>query len=215
MTAPVAGVDGCRIGWVVATMDGVAVSRSFATIADANFAVVAVDMPIGLPDTWGRAADRAARAFIRPRGACIFPAPPRPLLAFDTYADANDACKATYERGLTRQSFNLFPKLREVDAVIDATNQNRFAEASPECSFRALTGSVLAPKRTREGREARRVALEAEFGPIERRVPGARTDDVLDAYALLWTAHRHAAGMAICLAGDEIDGRGLVMRIVV
>ena len=215
MTPRVAGVDGCRTGWVVATIDGVAVSRSFATIADGNFDVVAVDMPIGLPDTWGRAADRAARAYIRPRGACVFPAPPRPLLAFDTYADANAACKASYGRGLTRQTFNLFPKLREVDAVIDATNQSRFAEASPECSFRALTGNVLPPKRTREGRELRRTALEAEFGPIERRVPGARTDDVLDAYALLWTARRHAAGTAICLAGDEIDGRGLVMRIVV
>ena len=215
MTARVAGVDGCRTGWVVATIDAVAVSRSFATIADANFDVVAVDMPIGLPDTWGRAADRAARAYIRPRGACVFPAPPRPLLAFDTYADANAACKVTYEHGLTRQTFNLFPKLREVDAVIDATNQSRFAEASPECSFRALTGSVLPPKRTREGREARRAALEAEFGPIDRRLPGARTDDVLDAYALLWTACRYAAGTAVCLAGDETDGRGLVMRIVV
>jgi len=57
--------------------------------------------------------------------------------------------------------------------------------------------------------------LEAEFGPIDRHVPGARTDDVLDAYALLWTACRYVAGTAVCLAGDETDGRGLVMRIVV
>jgi predicted RNase H-like nuclease len=99
--------------------------------------------------------------------------------------------------------------------VIDATNQTRFAEASPECSFRALTGAVLPPKRTREGREARVAAMEAEFGPIELRVPGARPDDVLDAYALLWTARRHAAGAATCLAGAETDARGLVMRIVV
>jgi predicted RNase H-like nuclease len=211
----VAGVDGCRDGWVVATIDSVAVSRSFATIARANFDLVAVDMPIGLPETWGRAADRAARAYITPRGACIFPAPPRPLLAFETYADANAASKSTYHRGLTRQSFHLFAKLREVDTVIDATNQSRFAEASPECSFRALTGDVLPPKRTPEGRHARRVALEAEFGPIDVRLPGARVDDVLDAYALLWTAQRHVAGASVCLAGDEVDGRGLVMRIIV
>ena len=215
MTPRVAGVDGCRVGWVVATMDGVSVSRSFATIAAANFDVVAVDMPIGLPDTWGRAADRAARAYIRPRGACIFPAPPRPLLAFDTYADANAASKARFGRGLTRQTFNLFAKLREVDAVIDATNQSRFAEASPECSFRALTGNVLASKRTREGRQARHRALEAEFGPIDLRLAGAQPDDVLDAYALLWTARRYADGTAIWLRSGDVDSRGLMMRIVV
>jgi len=215
VTPRVAGVDGCRGGWVVATVDGVAVSRSFATIAAANFDVVAVDMPIGLPDTWGRGADRAARAYIRPRGACIFPAPPRALLLFDTYTEANAASKAHYGRGLTRQTFNLFAKLREVDAVIDATNQRRFVEASPECSFRALTGHVLAPKRTREGRQARHRALEAQFGPIDLRVTDARPDDVLDAYALLWTARRHAEGSAISFPGDEVDGRGLMMRIVV
>jgi predicted RNase H-like nuclease len=215
VTARVAGVDGCRDGWVVATNDGVTLSRSFATIADANFDLVAVDMPIGLPDAWGRAADRAARSYIRPRGACIFSAPPRSLLAYDTYTDANAAAKADYGCGLTRQTFNLFEKLRDVDAVIDATNQHRFAEASPECSFRALTGSVLAPKRTPAGRRARLVALEAEFGPIDVRLPGARPDDVLDAYALLWTAQRHEAGTSVCLAGDETDGRGLVMRIIV
>jgi predicted RNase H-like nuclease len=215
MSMHVAGVDGCRDGWVVATDDGVAVSRSFATIAAANFDLVAVDMPIGLPDAWGRAADRAARTYIRPRGSCIFPAPPRVLLAFEAYADANAASKATFDRGLTRQSFNLFAKLREVDAVIDATNQTRFAEASPECSFRALTDTVLPPKRTSEGRQVRRAALEAEFGPIVARLPGARPDDVLDAYALLWTARRHVAGTSLCLAGDDTDSRGLVMRIVV
>jgi predicted RNase H-like nuclease len=215
VTSRVAGVDGCRSGWVVATTDGVSVSRSFATIAGANFDLVAVDMPIGLPDTWGRTADRAARSFIRPRGACVFSAPPRSLLAYDTYADANAAAKANYGCGLTRQTFNLFEKLREVDAVIDATNQDRFAEASPECSFRALTESVLAPKRTVEGRRARHAALEAEFGPIDARLPGARPDDVLDAYALLWTAQRHRAGTSICLGGDERDGRGLVMRVIV
>jgi hypothetical protein len=74
---------------------------------------------------------------------------------------------------------------------------------------------VLPPKRTPEGRHARRAALAAEFGPIDVTLPGARVDDVLDAYALLWTAQRHVAGASLCLAGHEVDGRGLVMRIIV
>ena len=43
---------------------------------------------------------------------------------------------------------------------------------------------------------------------------GAGVDDVLDAYALLWTAERHGRGEAMVFGGDEIDRRGLVMRIV-
>jgi predicted RNase H-like nuclease len=215
VTPRLAGVDGCRGGWVVATIDGAYVSRSFATIMATMFELFAVDMPIGLPDAWGRAADNAARAFIRPRGACIFPAPPRALLAFVTYAEANAESKARYGRGLTRQTFNLFDKLREVDQFVDAATQHRVVEASPECAFRALTGAVLAPKRTSAGKAERHDALEPIFGPIDVRLPGAKPDDVLDAYALLWTAQRHHQGESVTLGGGTTDARGLVMRVVV
>jgi predicted RNase H-like nuclease len=214
MSTAIAGVDGCRTGWVVATVDGARVVPSFATIAD-EFALIGVDMPIGLPDSWGRDADRAARAYIRPRGVCVFPTPPRGLLHHLEYRDANDASKAQFGAGLTRQTFNLLPKIREVDAAIEPESQQRFVEVHPECSFRALTGSVLAPKRTALGREQRRHALEAIFGPVELRLAGARPDDVLDAYAVLWTALRHQRGESEVLGGGDVDGRGLIMRIVV
>ena len=213
MSATIAGVDGCRTGWVVATRDGARVVPSFAAIAD-EFALIGVDMPIGLPDRWGRSADRAARAYIRPRGACVFPTPPRALLDRHDYGEANDTSKARFGAGLTRQTFHLLPKIREVDAAIEAATQHRFIEVHPECSFRALTGSVLAPKRSALGREQRSCALEAVFGTIEARIAGARPDDVLDAYAVLWTALRHERGESTILGGGEVDGRGLVMRIV-
>jgi predicted RNase H-like nuclease len=210
----VAGVDGCRGGWVVATVHGWRVVPSFATIAR-EFALIGVDMPIGLPDNWRREADRAARELVRPRGSCVFPTPPRALVGHDDYAVANAASKARYGVGLTRQSFFLFPKIRDVDAVIDAASQHRFLEVHPECSFTALTSAVLEPKRTAAGRQHRQEALEAVFGPIAHRPSGARPDDVLDAYAVLWTALRHRRGESRTLGGDETDGRGLVMRIVV
>ena len=72
------------------------------------------------------------------------------------------------------------------------------------------------PKRTLPGRQHRYQALEREFGPIELRSgTGARPDDVLDAYAVLWTALRHQRGESVVLGGNEVDSRGLVMRIVV
>jgi predicted RNase H-like nuclease len=214
MTIRIAGVDGCRDGWVVATVDGVHVQPSFATITR-EFDLIGVDMPIGLPEVWGRDADRAARAYIPRRGSCVFPTPPRSLVTLASYADANAASKARFGVGLTRQTFNLFAKIRDVDAAIDAASQHRALEVHPECSFRALTGTVLPPKRTSEGREARRRALEAIFGTIDQRVPRARPDDVLDAYAVLWTAWRHHRGESETLGGGETDARGLVMRIVV
>jgi predicted RNase H-like nuclease len=215
MTDDAAGVDGCRGGWVVATVRGWRVVPSFATIAS-EFALIGVDMPIGLPDGWRREADRAAREYIRPRGSCVFPTPPRSLVDHTDYAIANAASKARFGNGLTRQTFHLFPKIRDVDESIDTASQHRFLEVHPECSFTAMTGRVLAPKRTPLGRLEREEALARHFGPIEHRPSAAvRPDDVLDAYAVLWTVLRHHRGESRTFGGGEMDGRGLIMRIVV
>jgi predicted RNase H-like nuclease len=214
VTNTAAGVDGCRAGWAVATVDGVRVVPSFATILR-EIELIGVDMPVGLPSSWGRAADKAARAYVRPRGACVFPTPPRALLAYDSYGDANRAAKTLFGAGLTRQTFNLFTKIRDIDEAVDATSQHRVLEVHPECCFRAMTGTVLPPKRTLIGRSLRTEAIAACFGPIDLSLPGARADDVLDAYAVLWTVLRHQRGESLVLGGDEADERGLVMRIVV
>jgi predicted RNase H-like nuclease len=214
MTSVAAGVDGCRGGWVVATRAGAHVTRSLATINRRHVDILAVDMPIGLPEDWSRAADRAARAFISPRGACVFPTPPRALVDADDYAEANHRSKTMFGRGLSKQTFNLFAKIRDVDAVVDVDDQDAMVEAHPECCFKALTGDVLVSKHTPEGRARRRRAVEALFGPIVTDLAGAAVDDVLDAYVLLWTAERHRRGATIVFGGDEVDRRGLVMRIV-
>jgi predicted RNase H-like nuclease len=214
MTDDVAGVDGCRGGWVVATLRGWRVVPSFATIAS-EFALIGVDMPIGLPEGWRRDADRAAREFIRPRGSCVFPTPPRSIIDHDDYAVANAASKARFGVGLTRQTFHLFPKIRDVDQSVDAASQHRFLEVHPECSFTAMTGRALTPKRTAVGRREREEALATHVGPVDQRPSAAvRPDDVLDAYAVLWTVLRHRRGESRIFGGDETDRRGLVMRIV-
>ena len=115
-----------------------------------------------------------------------------------------------FPSGLIATPVGLFP----VAAVVPET-QHRFIEVHPECSFRALTGSVLAPKRTALGRDQRRQALEPIFGIVEPRLAGARPDDILDAYAVLWTALRHQRRESVVLGGSEVDGRGLIMQIVV
>jgi predicted RNase H-like nuclease len=184
-------------------------------VADTTIDVIAVDMPIGLPASWGRACDVAARAYLGARRASIFPAPPRAVLHAPTYDVANGRCRELCGRGLTRQTFHLLAKIAALDALVTPAHDDRVVEAHPECAFRALTGRELAPKRTTAGRDERITALEAVFGPIEIAMAGCRPDDVLDAYALLWVAERFAAGTARVFGDGERDERGLPMRIVV
>jgi predicted RNase H-like nuclease len=205
-----AGVDGCRAGWVLATRDGAEVVASLDAVAD-RYDRVGVDMPIVLVDTWGRSCDGEARRLLGRRASTIFSTPPRPLLTHTEYSTANAASKQLFGRGLTRQAFNLLPKMREVGALA-ARRPGLLLEIHPECSFRTMAGHDLRPKRTDAGFVERRGLIESRFGPVVTRVSGAARDDVLDAYAVLWSVERHERGEHITLGGD---GDGQPMTIIV
>ena len=95
----VAGVDGCRAGWVLAAVprDGRGPSQVLvvpdlayvvAELEAGRLDAVAVDIPIGLPIRGPRAADVLARARLGPRRNSVFPAPARAVLGATDYADA-------------------------------------------------------------------------------------------------------------------------------
>jgi predicted RNase H-like nuclease len=208
----IAGVDGCRAGWVVTSRAGCFVVSELTSIVN-DFDVIGIDMPIGLPQRGPRPCDRAARVRVRPRGSTVFPAPVRAALHCTTFAAAAAASRAAAGVGLPLQTFHLLPKIRELD-VLAQQCPARFVEIHPECSFALLAGHVLAPKRTPEGRARRRELIAALYGDVPDRLPGARPDDVLDAYAVLWSAQRYASGTHETLGGD-VDEVGLPMRIVI
>lgn len=215
------GIDGCRGGWVVARRGGtVVVDTLDAVFATAR--IIGIDMPIGLPDGPRRSCDAAARAFLGPRRSSVFPTPSRPVVATASHPAANELSRSLHGIGVSAQSFNLFPKIRHVDELLrevdPADRDDRVIEVHPECSFRAMTGTVLPPKRTSDGVRARQDAVEAAFGiRIDVAPRGAALDDVLDAHAVLWTAERFERGDHVVLTGDvaERDALGLPMRIVV
>src|SRR5581483_732956 len=80
-------------------------------------ALVAVDIPIGLPsghstDDGRRRCDGAARALLGPRAVSVFPAPCRPTLSATSY---RDACQLEISArqggsGLSRQAYGILPK---------------------------------------------------------------------------------------------------------
>ncbi len=179
--------------------------------------LVGVDMPIGLPESWGRPADDAARRFLGRRASTVFPTPPRSLLEATTYDQANALSRRELGRGLSRQTFNLFPKIREVDALMGPEHRsNGWSRSTRSAPSRSWPGKPLPPKRTADGAPAP-VRAARGSGTAESSITdhcGAQLDDVLDAYAVLWSAERFARGEHVSTGRWSSTGSGLPMRIV-
>jgi predicted RNase H-like nuclease len=224
----IAGVDGCRGGWVIVTaaIDGGAssverVSRLdalFEQVRAGEFVAVAIDMPIGLPSHSRRASDAQLRVHLAGRRSSVFPTPPRSVLGATDYRDALARCREATGVGLSKQAWNLVDKIREVDRLITRDLQPRVSEAHPESSFTELAGAPLgARKVTSEGRQQRTQLLLPSFPDVAEHVAHHKSiaADVLDAFAAAWTSRRMATGTARWFGDDERDARGLRMTVAV
>ncbi len=219
----VLGVDGAAKGWVfVALEDGhFSTAELHPRFADGLAAhpeaeVVAVDIPIGLPDMGTRRADVEAKALLRGKASSVFLTPPRAVLSAADYAEANKLCRQLSGRGLSKQSHALFPKIREVDALDD----RRLREVHHEVSFARFAGApVVESKRSWTGVVRRRallagtgIELPDDLGDVGRF---AAADDVLDAAVAAWSATRIAAGLAESLPDppEVLGGRAAAIWV--
>lgn len=203
----VVGVDSCKGGWIAlglssGSFDHASLHPHLADVLDAyaDCAVVAVDIPIGLPspDAWVREADVAARLFIGCRRSSVFMTHPRVVLCEPTHQAAIDRCRKLGKPSITAQAFALKAKILEADNL--RSIDRRLHEVHPEVCFREMAGTELEfSKRTWTGMNQRRRLLE-EQGidvPALLGVAGSGSpDDVLDAAAAAWTAHRISQGVA-------------------
>jgi predicted RNase H-like nuclease len=178
---------------------------------------VAVDMPIGLAEAGRRRCDEEARRLLGPRRSSVFAAPARAVLAAATYAEACARSRAVSGVALSRQAWNLVPKIAELDACMTAARQAVVVEAHPEGSFTELARQPCQwPKRTPAGRQERQDLVAKGLGAgvgVTVAPPGAAPHDVLDALILLWTARRRAHGEASWVGDAAVDSRGLRMQI--
>ena len=227
----IAGVDGCKAGWIVARREiatgttTIAVVTTFADVlALPDTHVIAVDIPIGLLDaaaSGGRACERLARPLLgHPRRSSVFSAPVRSALGASAFAHACDLNRASsaIALGISQQCFALFSKLREVDAAMSSAHQARVFEVHPELCFYEMAGGAPAKhkKKSTAGRSERiKLLAAAGFIAPSKAPSGAATDDVLDALAACWTAHRIRAQSAIQLPATAVpvDSRGLRMEL--
>ncbi len=199
------GVDGYRNGWVAVILDqgsfaGALVAAQFRELTGhfGNADVIAVDIPMGTGGTYPRPADVAARKFVGQRRSSVFPTPPRPVLEAPDYEAAKQTAREQFGIGVTKQAYSLAPRILEVDEV--AQSDPRIIEVHPEVSFAAMAGDQLQfPKTSWNGLRFREELLEHHGIQLPNNLGDAgvaRPDDVVDAAAAAWTAHRYAAGSA-------------------
>lgn len=219
----VLGVDGCRGGWLAAELDdddrvSWHWTGDIQELLRRPSDVVAIDIPIGLPEAGVRSCDMQARAALGRRGVTVFPAPVRPVLGCTSYAEARRLLGAAGGRSMSAQAFGIVAAVRQVDAAITPADEARVVEAHPELAFvRMGDGAALPGKRTVDG-AALRVQRLATWLPAVGRIVAdvperARPDDALDALACAWVARRWRAGTACVLGDGARDQRGLMMRI--
>jgi predicted RNase H-like nuclease len=231
----VGGLDGCRAGWVLATSPSWSASGGpaavppdvrvledlaplIAMLSSSRMVAAAIDVPIGLPTDSARHCDVEARHLLGPRRSSVFPVPARTVLGAASYEEACELSVRACGKKISRQLFNILPKIQQVDRLITPQGQARLVEMCPELSFTVLTGAPMrSSKRTAAGRAERVAALGPIFGDVDALVrdppQGAVPDDVLDALVGLWTAHRYATQTHVQLGG-ELDATGLRMEMV-
>lgn len=233
------GADGCPDGWIAAYVcaDGDAlqlrVVRRFIDIlaAPEQPRIVAVDIPIGLPDRagpGGREAERRVRPLLGERQSAVFSVPSRAAIEAPTYGEACRRALQTSDppRKVSKQLFMLAPKIREVDAALRAAPEEagRVFEVHPEVAFWRLNGerALAVPKKVKgrpyaPGLALRRRLLVAAGFPLAARLappPGAGPDDALDALACAAIARRLHRGIARPFPDPPPrDASGLVMAI--
>ena len=226
-----AGVDGIKDQWCVVLANPESEELlpprigNFQDVLNLpeNPTIVAVDLPIGLPDVTlprGRTCDRIAREIIGPRAPSVFSPIGRKGLQGKSRAEADRLQRSAGGIGIGAQAWGLRNKLLEVNALMTPSRQDVVREVHPEVSFCTMKGRTLDfGKKTPEGERERLEALIAQGFPesfMVAKLAGMRSgrDDFLDARAALWTATRIYLGTAQRIpVTAERDSRGLDMAI--
>lgn len=208
----VLGVDACKAGWVGVLVEEGSVRALVASTMDlliaqaeqdGPLAVVAVDMPIGLPDNAPRQADLLARSAIGRLSSSVFTTPVRAALLAPTHREAVVINRELTGQGLSIQAYGLRGKLFEVDQWVRRADA-LVVEVHPEVTFAQLAGAPLTVRKSTWAGAERRRALLADTGIVlsgELGLAGQAVgvDDVLDAGAAAWSALRVACGDAMSL----------------
>lgn len=232
------GADGCRAGWfaVLLAKESDWKIDVFPDVFSlwnkcCSALIILLDIPIGLREKGHkeRECDRKARQLLGSRRASsVFPIPCRNAIYAESYEKANTINKQMTERGLSLQTWNIIPKIREVDTLLsnDESARLKVREIHPEICFWALAGYPMEhSKKRREGLLERIQVLKSIYPHTDdiikqalskyRRREVAR-DDIIDALSAAVTAMVGVGAHKLVSIPEapELDSRGLRMEIV-
>jgi predicted RNase H-like nuclease len=239
----ISGVDGCKAGWTAVTTAAKAFDKAevkvFMSVAAliselAPRAIIAIDMPIGLPERaikGGREPDWAAREFLGSQRASVFPVPSRRAVYACAlgYAAVTAIAQDTSDppRKPSRQVLGITPRIRQIDEFLrqEPALRERVFEVHPEVSLMVMNNDEPLPERKKvkgrinpHGMQLRKELLRKEgflLSFLDQNPPrGAGRDDFYDACACAWSARRILHGNArVFPCHPPIDAAGLEQAI--
>lgn len=164
------GVDGCRTGWFAVFLYlgndqncewEIGIFHNFSSLIDFlknNYGqaepLILIDIPIGLKSGgYGeRLSDIGACSVLKSRKSSIFPVPCREAVYAESYEKACEVNKELTGKSISRQAWNIIPKIRDVDAFLIENEAFRgiVRETAPEVCFQAFTGLNTCPVSLRQ-----------------------------------------------------------------
>ena len=204
----VIGIDGCRVGWIIAKVDDKK-SLSFHIVKNlnddylkqSNLSCIGIDIPLQLTHTGKRLAEIEARVLLKKRACTIFSPPTLNALRAKNYIDACEVNFKECGKRISKQSWNLFPKIIEAHKFLENNSISKLEvfEVHPELSFMAMNDMNLveASKKTETGKEIR-IKLIQKFFPnfsfesVRNKYKKNQVldDDILDSISVLWSTQR-------------------------
>ncbi len=201
----VAGIDGCKQGWIMIKYDQTKYSFGVYDYieplieAHPDLQRILIDMPIGLSSlSHPRTIEQKLRGELIPRQATVFNPPCRAALSAANYEAAKLKNIAVEGKSLSIQSYFIQAKIKEIDEfLVHKSPQLDILESHPEFCFKYLNAAekvILSKKATAAGAQERLALLKNYDQRLEKLYHDilaqtlrkqVKKDDILDAMCLV------------------------------
>ena len=227
------GVDGCKADWISVCFETeeILVFKNIKQLVSQyqdNF-LIFIDIPIGLASAKNKIRNceiEARKLLISKRKSSIFPVPCRESRNEKNYKEAREINFKVLGRGISKQTWFIMPKIKELDGFLIDNRSSRSAikESHPELSFKFLNKSVPLKhsKKTQNG-IAERLKMLMSYNQRSSEIfkKALRTymrkevakDDILDAMCLAISAKLSERSGHNIPANHMTDEFGIEMAI--
>ena len=166
MTTNTYGIDGCKAGWVITHYNQknivVDISDTLFNFPFKPHAQIIIDMPVHCSKSlndYPRKSDIDAKKKLGRWHSRVFYAPLTSWLSSD-YLTINAECAQFQKPKLSKQSFNLFKKIAELQRFSNENSNLTIIESHPELVFQFLNqGIALESKKSKLAQQLRYTLL--------------------------------------------------------